>query len=336
MQKKRIRYFDIAKGIGILSVIVGHTVVNKIALQFIYSFHMPLFFIISGYFFKFKEDRELMHKNYRRLIIPYIFTALTVIFVMIMRRVIRLDFKHIPSTALQWIYAGFYGSGQRYTAPFTIYKIGTIWFLLALFFASLIFNYSSRFNKPSLQILFILTMAYIGYKTSKFIWLPFSIQAGAVATIFLLIGFYMHKFNTLSKQSVPNLIFCASIWLLCVVFCGKLYMVRNYYGNGLLDIIGAVCAFYVIIFISKLLDNKTTLISRILSFYGRNSLAILCFHLIELDSFPWHIITDYLCITRTRTGTLFLIIVRITFATICVLVVNKIPVLKRVFSPQDA
>ena len=44
--------FDIIKAIGILLVIIGHLADNfKIFIGIIYIFHMPLFFIVSGYFF---------------------------------------------------------------------------------------------------------------------------------------------------------------------------------------------------------------------------------------------------------------------------------------------
>ena len=57
---QRIRFFDIAKGVAILAVILGHSAIEandfipsytaQIILSFCFSFHMPLFFILSGYF----------------------------------------------------------------------------------------------------------------------------------------------------------------------------------------------------------------------------------------------------------------------------------------------
>lgn len=44
---KRMIEYDIAKGIGIIAVLLGH---SKIGVDIIYTFHMPLFFVISGYF----------------------------------------------------------------------------------------------------------------------------------------------------------------------------------------------------------------------------------------------------------------------------------------------
>ena len=47
---KRLDYMDAVKGIGILLVVMGHNLQGIPALtSWIYSFHMPLFFIVTGY-----------------------------------------------------------------------------------------------------------------------------------------------------------------------------------------------------------------------------------------------------------------------------------------------
>lgn len=48
-QKSRLLEFDIAKGIAILCVILGHLGIKEID-RVVFVFHMPLFFLISGYF----------------------------------------------------------------------------------------------------------------------------------------------------------------------------------------------------------------------------------------------------------------------------------------------
>ena len=42
-KEKRIEWIDIAKGIGILLVVLGHITKNEVLYEIIYSFHMPLF-----------------------------------------------------------------------------------------------------------------------------------------------------------------------------------------------------------------------------------------------------------------------------------------------------
>jgi fucose 4-O-acetylase-like acetyltransferase len=49
---KRIEWVDTAKGIGILLVILGHTILLPFISVPIYAFHMPLFFLLSGLFIK--------------------------------------------------------------------------------------------------------------------------------------------------------------------------------------------------------------------------------------------------------------------------------------------
>ena len=58
--KNRDCIFDIAKGIGIILVVLGHCAFSF--TNFVYMFHVSLFFIISGYFFseKYSENRKLI------------------------------------------------------------------------------------------------------------------------------------------------------------------------------------------------------------------------------------------------------------------------------------
>lgn len=62
MGKERIEYIDIAKGTGIILMVLGHIPAfsnnYKFAYKFIYAFHMPLFFIISGYLFAYKYKQN--------------------------------------------------------------------------------------------------------------------------------------------------------------------------------------------------------------------------------------------------------------------------------------
>lgn len=61
---ERLDHIDACKGIGILLVILGHTNVPSIVHTIIYSFHMPLFFIISGYLFSEAKCAAISTKEY--------------------------------------------------------------------------------------------------------------------------------------------------------------------------------------------------------------------------------------------------------------------------------
>lgn len=58
--RQRDHSVDILKGIGILLVIIGHCDLFAVFRSIIYSFHMPLFIILSGYFFTYKPGTKVL------------------------------------------------------------------------------------------------------------------------------------------------------------------------------------------------------------------------------------------------------------------------------------
>ena len=82
---KRLEYIDQIRGLAIMLVVIGHIIqfnniqggMNNIVFNIIYSFHMPLFFCISGYIgfktiriFDFKSYRQHLWKKFISLLIP--------------------------------------------------------------------------------------------------------------------------------------------------------------------------------------------------------------------------------------------------------------------------
>ena len=81
--KKRINYIDIARAFAIIFIALGHTFVHSEHCGFIfkllYSFHVVLFFVISGYTFKIKDNEnivEFIKNKFVRIMIPYFVWAL--------------------------------------------------------------------------------------------------------------------------------------------------------------------------------------------------------------------------------------------------------------------
>lgn len=78
MPTKRINWIDWSKAIAIYLVVLGHLVSDRgsegMLHNFIYAFHMPFFFFISGYLFRVKEDnlKDLLKRIWKSLILPYI------------------------------------------------------------------------------------------------------------------------------------------------------------------------------------------------------------------------------------------------------------------------
>lgn len=77
-QKKRILWIDVAKGICMLSVIVGHLGISWIN-KIVFSYHLTVFFFLSGYTLKKNLSAENAHKRFHGLMLPYFVTCATIL-----------------------------------------------------------------------------------------------------------------------------------------------------------------------------------------------------------------------------------------------------------------
>jgi fucose 4-O-acetylase-like acetyltransferase len=80
----RVERMDIARGIGILLVVMGHNPAcasETLAKPLIFSFHIPLFFFLSGYFHRQRKGIGIdLRQRARRLLVPYGLTGLLFVF----------------------------------------------------------------------------------------------------------------------------------------------------------------------------------------------------------------------------------------------------------------
>ena len=127
--------FDVMKGIAILAMVIGHCQIPDLLGKFIFVWHMPLFFLVSGYFYKPKEEKEYIRKNTRQLVLPYIVTSLVLILLSGIR-----EFINGKGTTLTTIIAALVGNGTINNPTFSEYSIGAIWFLLAMFWCRCIYK----------------------------------------------------------------------------------------------------------------------------------------------------------------------------------------------------
>lgn len=151
----RTAWIDLLKGIAIMFVVLGHnpltTTYPKI-FNVIFSFHIPLFFFISGYLFNLDlAGRDICKKRFNSLIKPYIFTVgfISLIYILVKSR---------PSL-LWYILWGVYGNGPN--LPKTVLHL---WFLPNLFLVTLLtwllFRYV-RLIKTFIVFQFLLIAAFL-------------------------------------------------------------------------------------------------------------------------------------------------------------------------------
>lgn len=200
---ERIRYFDIAKGLSMIAIVAGHFGNGPIN-QFVFTFHVPIFFLISGYFMKPIEDITFIKKKAKQLLFPYSITCGFVILGAALSTIITTQgFSQVISTVKYWFLAAVYGSGTiEYNGSFHIGIIGALWFLPALFFSLVMVQY---LIKHQYSTVFVIICSYIGYKTTNLFWLPLSIQSGLFASIFVYCGYMLKEKQILEKPVSPVL-----------------------------------------------------------------------------------------------------------------------------------
>ena len=187
---KRILWIDYAKSICIYLVLLGHAHASQPVTDFIYTFHMPLFFFLSGCLFSFEKHpnfKEFAIKRFKELMVPYLWINLI--------------------TYLFWLFAG-RNFGEDATISTTWYSpiIGILlgyskqmihntpmWFFICLYFLEifyyLLFKPLQKKSK-SIKISVLIVIAVIGYTNYAYnpYTLPFCLGTAIVGMVFYGIG----------------------------------------------------------------------------------------------------------------------------------------------------
>jgi Fucose 4-O-acetylase and related acetyltransferases len=200
---ERLNYLDSAKGFSILLVVLAH-ISNQSIIGidplgiWINSFHLPLFFIVSGFLISYKNENEqpyvnLVYKKICTIIYPYLtFSILYLLYRTLICIVeIKFEFKEISSIILD-------------TA--SLWGISTLWFLPTLFIGEIAFLLIVKIKNTLKIIFFILFSLVIGVAISivfcrnidnpslslKFLII---VSRSMFTILFISIGYYFYKFK---------------------------------------------------------------------------------------------------------------------------------------------
>ena len=290
---------DIAKGLAIICVVLGHSEelgVPTSLVNAIFTFHMPLFFIVSGYFTRRDAvlDRAYVVRCARSTLLPYAITCAVVLLLFAVRTLLFWP-EGLANSMGTMTLAVLYGTGtQEVPLPAGVIMIGAIWFLLALFWGKL---FLAAANRASYTPVVVLVLFLWGYYSGWMFWLPLSIQAGACATLFLYLGQKIRESDLLAPGRLSPLLWLvvAGTWLMCINMGYKLVMASNAYpGDMVVDILGGLCGTLCVIKASQLVSCHLPVLGRPLAWLGTITLPIFCMHLVEMDVFLWEKVTPWL------------------------------------------
>jgi acyltransferase len=263
----RIEYIDIAKGLGMIFVVIGHCINGKtFPGLWIWTFHMPLFFILSGICFsenKYPQFLFFLKKRIQTLFLPCIyFSILVTVFTFIL----------LDKTAFQSL---------------TKNLPGVLWFVSVLFFTEILYYYILRLTpKKILRIFTLISLLLLGiWFCRKEIILPFSVSTIPIATFYygighsykVLINKIASAHNSLLKISTSSLLL---ILPAIVTYHSKksINMSTNYFSQPeflylFLSISGSLGIILLATF-------HWRYVKKLLLYIGRNTFIILSFHML--------------------------------------------------------
>ena len=181
-----MQFLDITRGFALLLVIIGHCISKKSFLHhFLFTFHVPLFFLISGYVYKYKKKAYI--KDLGQLAIPY---AVVVMLVIISTEIMQ-GMHYYPSVR-EVVKSALFGCSVTHDE---ILQIGAIWFFPTMYFArrymDAIFVLAKKERYRALLVA-AFVLGAVGLSKEN-VWIPLNVDVAMVAVLFMYAGYLLHE-----------------------------------------------------------------------------------------------------------------------------------------------
>lgn len=191
-KKERIEWIDFGKGLTVLLVVIGHVILGLFEsnqfpqdshqllffTQIFYLFHIPVFFALSGYFFKPVENivqyKDYLFQKIITLGIPYLFYS-----------IIQFSLQTLGGSAVR--------DAAKLSDLLNIYQkpFGVSWYLYTLWWIYIVFGFISIKVKSQHTLLVI---SFVGFLLALF--MPFDsyiLQKLSLWSLFFILGYYLKQ-----------------------------------------------------------------------------------------------------------------------------------------------
>ena len=283
MQSNRNITVDIARTIAMLGIVIGHLGVGPL-VRYVFPFNVTMFYLVSGYFTRPGNDfRKFLNHKIRTLIAPYFISCVSILPFWLLRSTTQYAKGSVQSQFLYWISATCYGAG--FSAASYIKSIGSIWFLWAMFWASLIF-YGLLKCHPYVRLVAVFSLFWLSILSTKYIWLPLSIQSSGAGLLFIYIGYLYRQVETEIRKLPKEQKYASYVimgWL-----CGSFilnfqsfWLVSDDVGRGITDILGSIssCSL-ILIFCSYFAKTQNNIILGF-GYFGKYTIMMFFLHFFE-------------------------------------------------------
>ncbi|MBO7426309.1 MAG: acyltransferase family protein [Clostridiales bacterium] len=288
-ENNRLSFVDIAKGICILMVVLGHIVSKEQGIHpYIYTMHIPTFILLSGFFEK-KREKYLpyLKKIFKRLYLPFLcFVVIDFIAVMIIHKVTILYFLHhcfLAAVGLECVY----------DVP--------IWFLIDLFIVKAVFQLFHRIKNAKVLKVILIVAVVIGITYMYFFdyfelmnrnWALFALvpMLAYYCLGFILKDLIKYIANVFSGEKIIDKLFLTVIMIMCFGILIPISQINgdvSFFGcnfnNAFLFLINSLLGAFAIIILSCILSSFTKIKFKGIQFLGKHSLFIQVTHYYLVD-----------------------------------------------------
>lgn len=274
VRENRLDWIDWMKALGIYLIVLGHF--YSVGEKLIYVFHVPLFFVISGFLNKKEADGQVFWKKlWYNLAVPMLIMA---ILNLIIHSILKLLNGTFEPTDLYWFVRNvLFGMVSGYDA---------LWFVYTLILLKILFQYF-----PSMRLFYSVTVGMLAlayfYNNIDLSGFPFFLsQPNAVVNIctafpFFALGVFLRNFKMVLNEwnqmmmLFPTFVCGVLVVIGCYFFNEYVAMYRCDYGNSiLLFMLGGIAGSIMIFALSKILGRVINVVAII----SQGTIIIVGFH----------------------------------------------------------
>jgi polysaccharide biosynthesis protein PslL len=349
----RLQHIDIAKGIGIVIIVFAHNYISSkynngalFALAVSASFNMPLFYLLSGVFFKTSESFGLVfRKKFDSIMMPYFVTLLcAALFRFVMQ--------------------------DNFSVRFLLYRIKTIlfatgglidfswmalWFLPSLFVTVISFKIFhslvlSKLNNRAMEIIMVSAILALGYLLIRwdnhyyryfretYYGLPWSIDFMPISLFYFALGYYGKQLliDIYNSDSLNNKVTVISFLIFITLMFysnAAIDLNRRQYDDLIISTVKALSGIMLIVGLSGLLDKSDFKgIKKFFATLGRLSLIIFIFHgIVQNTTFDF--LTSYEVLPKLSAGVVSFVFALSVPIVFYYLVITRIGFIRMIYDP---
>ena len=268
---EHLNFIDIAKGIGIILVLLSHSVLPE-SMFFSNLFFIPLFFVLSGYTFTTLS----LKKKVCRLLKPYFFFNFLI--------VVMMYVSNMRDISLNQLLGVLY---SRYAiVPLNIASDNQIlmnlgnsptWFLTSMFTAFLALSITLKIQDKHRWVILVVYIAATYFMDRLPVLLPWSFDIAFLMSLFIRFGMYIKRgdFISLNWYYVVLMTLIYAFLAYSNGYCN--ISVRDFGNSIVFYLLGGMVGSYLVMRLSLILDK--TCLRNFFVVIGKNSMVIFCIQL---------------------------------------------------------